>query len=96
MKTLRPRRWVKWLKRAAFTLLALFLAAWIGLKFVPVPEALLRTPPVSVEFTDRTGKTLREKRVGERFRREVAYGEIPANVVHAMLAAEDKRFFSHS
>ena len=96
MKTPRPRRGVKWLKRGALTLLAIFLAAWIGLKFVPVPEALLRTPPVSVEFTDRSGKPLRETRVGERFRREVAYSEIPQNVIHAMLAAEDKRFFSHS
>ncbi len=97
VKTSQPsRRWLKWLKRSALTLLVLFLAAWIGLKFVPVPEALLCTPLVSVEFTDRNGKPLRETRVGERFRREVAYSEIPANVVHAMLAAEDKRFFSHS
>jgi penicillin-binding protein 1C len=96
MKTQRPRRWVKWLRRLAIALALLFLAAWIGLKFVPVPEALLRTPPVSVEFTDRDGKTLRETRVGERFRREVKYAEIPQNVIHAMLAAEDKRFFSHS
>jgi penicillin-binding protein 1C len=92
----KHRRWVKWLRRAAFTLAVLFLIAWIALKFVPVPEALLRTPPVSVEFTDRNGQPLRETRVGERFRREVRYPEIPANVVHAMLAAEDKRFFSHS
>ena len=76
--------------------LVLLLAAWIGLKFVPVPEALLRTPPVSIEFTDRNGKPLRETRVGERFRREVSYSEIPSKVIHAMLAAEDKRFFSHA
>ncbi len=87
---------MKWLRRSAITLLALFLAAWIGLKFVPVPETLLRTPPVSVEFTDRNGKTLRETRVDERFRREVKYAEIPQNVIHAMLAAEDKRFFAHT
>jgi penicillin-binding protein 1C len=92
----KNRRWLRWLKRSAFTLLAFFLAAWIGLKFVPVPESLLRTPPVSVEITDRNGKTLRETRVGERFRREVKYAEIPQNVIQAMLAAEDKRFFSHS
>ncbi len=98
VKTPQPvrRRWVKWLKRSALALAVLFLAAWIGLKFVPVPESLLRTPPVSMEFTDRSGKTLRETRVGERFRREVKYAEIPQNVIHAMLAAEDKRFFSHS
>jgi penicillin-binding protein 1C len=87
---------VRWLKRSALTLLVLALVAWIGLKFVPVPEALLRTPPVSLELTDRNGKALRETRVGERFRREVAYREVPVNVIHAMLAAEDKRFFSHS
>jgi len=90
------RRWVKWMKRSGISLALLVVAAWIGLKFVPVPEALLRTPPVSVEFTDRNGKPLRETRVGERFRREVSYSEIPASVVHAMLAAEDKRFFGHS
>ncbi len=88
--TLRRR-----LKCGALVVLVVAVAAWIGLRFVPVPEVLLRTPPVSVEFTDRTGKTLRETRVGERFRREVKYAEIPQNVIHAMLAAEDKRFFSH-
>ena len=89
------RRWVKWLRRLAVTFALLAVAAWIALKFVPVPEALLRTPPVSLELTDRDGKTLRETRIGEQFRREANYREIPANVVHAMLAAEDKRFFSH-
>jgi penicillin-binding protein 1C len=90
------RGWIRRLKQTGIALALLVVAAWIGLKFVPVPEALLRTPPVSLELTDRHGKTLRETRVGERFRREVNYSEIPSNVVHAMLAAEDKRFFSHS
>ena len=83
------------LRRTLIALGLLFAAGWIGLKFVPVPESLLRAPPVSIEFTDRDGRTLRETRVGERFRREVAISGIPQNVVHAMLAAEDKRFFSH-
>ena len=91
----RRRWWVRWLRRLAMVAVLLFAAAWIGLKFVPVPEALLRQPPESIEFTDRTGKPLRETRVGERFRREVAYADIPLSVVHAALAAEDKRFFSH-
>lgn len=80
----------------AIALVVLVAAGWIGLKFVPVPETLLRTPPESIEFTDREGRALRETRVAERFRREVAYTDIPQSVVHAALAAEDKRFFAHS
>lgn len=91
----RRRWWGRWLRRMALALVGLLVAGWIGLKFVPVPETLLRTPPESIEFTDRDGRPLRETRVGERFRREVAYAEIPLSVIHAALAAEDKRFFSH-
>src|SRR5688572_30040096 len=98
MKTPAPRRrrWLRWLRRVAIVLVLLFVAAWVGLKFVPVPEALLRKPPESIELTDRAGHLLRETRVAERFRREVASAVIPQSVVHAALAAEDKRFFSHN
>ncbi len=71
------------------------LLAWLGLKLVPLPAALLRPAVQSREFTDRHGVTLREVRVDERFAREVALEEIPPRVVNAMLAAEDKRFFQH-
>ena len=50
----------------------------------------------SRELLDRRGQTLREVRVEERFTRQVPFEEIPLNVVRAMLAAEDKRFFRHS
>jgi penicillin-binding protein 1C len=62
---------------------------------VPIPAALQRPPVQSLELLDRRGQTLREVRVAERFSREVAYDDIPANVVRAILAAEDKRFFEH-
>ena len=75
--------------------LALLAAVWIGLKFVPVPVALLKPRAQSLEFTDRNGATLREARVEERFAREVLLAEVPVNLVRAMLAAEDKRFFEH-
>jgi penicillin-binding protein 1C len=91
----RRRRWLCWLRRLGIAVLLLLVAGWIGLKFVPVPEELLRKPPESIEFTDREGRSLRETSVGQRFRREAAYAEIPQSVVHAALAAEDKRFFSH-
>lgn len=83
------------MRRCAVAFVLLAAAAWVGLKFVPVPQGLLRMPPVSLEFNDRNGRTLRETRVGEQFRREVQYAEIPGHVIRAMLAAEDKRFFSH-
>src|ERR1051325_10231430 len=54
--------------RAALVLIAV---AWIGLKFVPLPSALLKSPVQSLELTDRNGVPLRETRVDERFARAV-------------------------
>ncbi len=65
------------------------------MKFVPVPAGLLRARAESLEFTDRHGATLRETRVEERFARDVPLADAPVNLVRAMLAAEDKRFFEH-
>ena len=79
----------------AATVLALALCAWLGLKCVPIPSALERPPVQSRELLDRRGQTLREVRADERFSREVRFDEVPAHVVHALLAAEDKRFFQH-
>jgi penicillin-binding protein 1C len=83
------------MRRAIFGFLSLLALAWIGLKFISIPDALLATPPESLELTDRAGRPLRQTPVDRNFRREVPYAEIPQNVIHAMLAAEDKRFFSH-
>lgn len=71
------------------------LFAWFGLKLVPLPPVLFAPAVQSREFTDRHGVTLREVRVEERFAREITLTEVPARVVHAMLAAEDKRYFQH-
>ncbi len=80
---------------AAVFLLATVPAGWLGLKLVPLPPALLHPAVQSRELTDRHGVTLREVRVDERFAREISFAEIPAPLQHAMLAAEDKRFFQH-
>ncbi len=96
-ETVKSRLWRRlgrWVKRGVVFGAVLIIAAWIGLKFVPVPEALLRRATESLEFVDRNGETLREARVEERFRREA--GEIPQIVIRAAMAAEDKRFYSHS
>jgi penicillin-binding protein 1C len=55
----------------------------------------LEPPAQSLELTDRHGAPLRETRVGENFLREVPLERVPRNLVHAMLAAEDKRFYQH-
>jgi penicillin-binding protein 1C len=79
-----------------FVLLVLVVVGWLALHLVPIPPALLIAPVQSIELLDRHGQPLRELRVDERFSRPLRYDEIPRNVVRAMLAAEDKRFFSHS
>src|SRR4051812_21787168 len=77
------------------TLLSGSLAFEAALKLVPIPAALLSPPTQSISLVDRTGIPLREARVAERFSRELALADIPPNVIDAILAAEDKRFYSH-
>ncbi len=77
------------------TLAATIIAVHFGLRLVPIPSALLRPPIQSIKLLDRTGIPLRETRVAERFSRELTLDEVPSNVVAAVLAAEDKRFYSH-
>ena len=38
---------------------------------------------------------LREARVEERFSHELTIDQVPPHVIHAILAAEDKRFYQH-
>ena len=82
-------------KRAAGACAVLALVAWLGLKLVPLPAALEHAPARSVEFLDRHGATLRETRTGAHFAKPIALADVPARLMHAMLAAEDKRFFAH-
>jgi penicillin-binding protein 1C len=85
-------------RRLALFLLAgatLAIAAPFALKLVPIPPALLQPPVQSIALLDRTGIPLREARVAERFSRELGLEEVPRNVIDAVLAAEDKRFYRH-
>jgi penicillin-binding protein 1C len=67
----------------------------LAVRCVPIPSALLRPPVQSIALFDRNGIPLRETRVAERFSHEVALEGVPRHVINAVLAAEDKRFFSH-
>ena len=63
---------------------------------MPLPPALFENRLPELEFVDRTGQPLRVVRPdGSPFRRPVEYGEIPQALVHATLAAEDRRFWRH-
>jgi penicillin-binding protein 1C len=79
----------------AATLACLIVVGHFALKLVPIPSALLRPPIQSIALLDRNGIPLRETRVAERFSHELALNEVPRNVIDAILAAEDKRFYSH-
>ncbi|MDI1315450.1 penicillin-binding protein 1C [Prosthecobacter sp.] len=88
------RRWLIF-----FTvLLALAAGGWWGVPWLlPLPEALMRPPPASMLYLARDGTPLRHllDENGTRSAPPVKYAEIPPTLVHALLAAEDKRFFSH-
>ena len=83
------------LVRVAQAGVLLAVVGWVGIKLIPIPDALTRPPAPSVELTDRNGATLREARTEDRFAQPVSLDEVPPHLVHAMLAAEDKRFFEH-
>lgn len=63
----------------------------------PLPETLRKPPPSSTLYLARDGTPLRHllNEDGTRSAPPVKYAEIPPTLVHAVLAAEDKRFFSH-
>ncbi|HWQ90714.1 MAG TPA: penicillin-binding protein 1C [Clostridia bacterium] len=75
---------------------AMLFLAWFGLRCVPLPAKLFDAPPAGLELTDRHGTSLRHLRSSEGgFSRRVTFEEIPQALVHATLAAEDRRFWEH-
>lgn len=80
-------------------MLAAALAAPVfhgGLRFVPLPAALLSQNIPGLEFTDRNGLPLRQCLAGNPgFSQRAALPGIPQALIEATLAAEDKRFKAH-
>jgi penicillin-binding protein 1C len=87
-------------KRHAILLLAplVGIGVWLALPwFFPLPSGLLDPAPASPELLDRDGALLQRLALPDA-RRRLAFSlaEVPAELRDATLAAEDKRFFSHS
>ena len=97
-----PPRWRLWLKRTLVwggglvALGLLFLAFAVGFAASSIPDyATLKAtqPGQTILVRARDGRELVE--IGPSFGEWVAYDDIPANMKNAMVAVEDKRFYSH-
>ncbi len=92
------RRWLKRLLLLLLTLLASLLLGWFVLPWlVPLPPALTTAQAASPRFVTSDGKLLRMllTREGDRVVQVLRFEDIPARLIAATLAAEDKRFFDH-
>jgi len=97
----------KWkvLRRIGFFVLVLFFVGliagaasvfWLS-RDLPNPERISeRAVAESTKIYDRTGKILLYDIHGEEKRTIIPFDQIPPNVVHATLAAEDARFYQHA
>ncbi len=73
-----------------------FLTVVILAVLTPLPEELHEAPSPSLRVLARSGALLREVRSDDGARaRPLPLGEFPPHVLHAVLAAEDRRFYSH-
>src|SRR4051812_20459838 len=81
----------------AVVMVGIAMAWWVAPWCVPLPERLMRPLPVSPTFLAADGRPLRQllSTEGQRVAGVTRFEELPKMLVHATLAAEDKRFFSH-
>ena len=84
--------------RLLLTGIAMLLALWVFAPYlVPLPAALLRNPDASPVFLDREGVPFSRLPLPDSTRSTpVSLESIPPDLIACTLAAEDKRFFSHS
>lgn len=98
-KQKRPlKKWVKW------TILSILLLGFAGFAFgaglfvyyassAPELNEELLKDPISAEFYDMNGELFAT--IGVQNRKYIEYDEIPQEMVDAILATEDVRFFDH-
>lgn len=91
---IRLRRLLRLVVAAGMT----FVVGWYGLPWMTqLPAALERPPSTGAIYRAADGTPLRHllNEKGERVCMPVELTEVPQVLIHATLAAEDKRFFSH-
>src|SRR5262245_20448111 len=100
----RPVRWavnlvrrIRWWKAGLAVAVVAAATWWLIPRFTPLPARLTEPVPVSTTYLSSDGKPLRQllSAEGQRVAAPVSYEEIPPALIHATLAAEDKRFFDH-
>lgn len=90
------RRVPAWLRRALPAGLALAAAFAAAVQWLPFPEAELARLPAAVVLTDRSGEPLRVKLAAGGFDCRPGYVPAPEHwIAQAIVAAEDRRFWSH-
>lgn len=90
-----------WIKRIVLSLIVLFvvglisgagLFAYYASSAPELDEELLKDP-ISSEFYDMNGELF--AKIGVENRKYIEYEDIPQEMIHAILATEDVRFFDH-
>jgi penicillin-binding protein 1C len=92
------RRGYKRLSKLLLIILAAGAVVWFVLPWLmPLPEALETPQKPSPRFLSSDGRPLRMllTKEGDRVAQVLRFEDIPARLVQATLAAEDKRFFDH-
>lgn len=91
----RHRLWWRRLIVSGASLSAAFLTCWYLIPFaVPIPADVLAGPDASTLIVDRHGAPIHH-RPRQDYYRHRSLSQFPPALIHATLAAEDKRFFDH-
>lgn len=91
----KKRHWLRWLLVTLLAVGVLGVAAFavlVARTSVPTPNDVATSEATIVYWAD--GKT-EMGRLGEATRRSVALADMPIDVQHAVLAAEDRNFYEH-
>ena len=95
--TMGKKIWSRLGRLALVTALGYAILLYLVPLFFPLPEGLENAPPRGQLFLDREGKPIRRLLDGDlRADEPATFSEFPSSLIHATIAAEDSRFFSHN